>query len=142
MSCFTAKPSCLRELRRSLGDRGPPGTAHRPRFTSQGDCRWKAWRSLLLRWQRGMVLPYRLLTGIALPLSFARHQTFVQRHPNCHQPDSPSLHAIHCHLKEEINESFLKGAARKQLFNPKNQSSMAEEMGFTQKKNIFGKTEV
>jgi len=25
MSCFTAKPSCLRELRRSLGDRGRRG---------------------------------------------------------------------------------------------------------------------
>lgn len=30
MSCFTAKPSCLHELRRSLGDRGLRGQTHRP----------------------------------------------------------------------------------------------------------------
>lgn len=88
-----------------------------------------------------MVLPYGLLTGTALPLSCAHHQTFVQRHPNCHLPVSPSLHAIHCHLKEEINESFLKGVARKQPFNPKNQNSMAEEWVSLRKK-VFGKTEV
>lgn len=36
MSCFTAKPSCLHGLRRSLGDRGQ---AHHPALPSQRDTR-------------------------------------------------------------------------------------------------------
>lgn len=55
MSCFTAKPSCLGELRRSLGDRGLRGQTHRPLLRRGFSARRGERRSLLVGGQREMV---------------------------------------------------------------------------------------